>query len=288
MWRDRGITILDADPFDLLAAPAGQRPPLQPTVPVSASQLSPPQPAAAPAGQAPAVPDAYQYDAFVSYNQKDGDWVETVLLPRLERAGLRLCLARSRRTLLILTPNWGASQWSEFEGLLAQTSDPIGNRRRVLPVIAQTCALPARLEYLTPLDLTRPSRFDAQMQRLVAAIRATPDSGDPAVATVPTETGVGQQPQQAPTAGDGRMDYERGLRALEPFAKPEDSDEWRDFNLYKGQLLENQRRDKRFGSTETLRNERASIVDNLNPLALKLTGLSFVDLCLGRRPERQA
>ncbi len=62
------------------------------------------------------------YDAFISYNEKDADWVETILQPPLERAGLRLCLpdrdfalgvprlvnmenaiAQSRKTLLILT-----------------------------------------------------------------------------------------------------------------------------------------------------------------------------------------
>src|SRR5262249_20138349 len=70
--------------------------------------------------------DEFAYDAFISYNEQDSHWVETILQPRLEGAGLRLCLpdrdfaigaprivnmekavARSRKTLLILTPNWG-------------------------------------------------------------------------------------------------------------------------------------------------------------------------------------
>jgi len=32
------------------------------------------------------------YDAFISYSQQDSLWVETILRPQLERAGLRLCL----------------------------------------------------------------------------------------------------------------------------------------------------------------------------------------------------
>jgi hypothetical protein len=150
----------------------------------------------------PPPQDEYAYDAFVSYNEKDADWVEKVLQPRLEREGLRLCLPdrdfaigaprivnmenavdRSRKTLLILTPDWGDSQWSEFEGLLALSSDPIGTRRRVLPVIVRPGPLPARLGYLTPLDLTDTTRLERQMRRLVDAIRADP--GDLSATSAP-------------------------------------------------------------------------------------------------------
>ena len=56
------------------------------------------------------------------------------------------------------------------------------------------------------------------------------------------------------------MNYEYGLQALEPFAKPEDKDTWRDFKLYEGQLLENLRNEARYGTTETLRSDR-EVVD---------------------------
>ena len=65
------------------------------------------------------------------------------LLPRLKAAGLRVCIdaesfdigvpslvnmeravADSRYVLLVLTPAWVASEWTEFEGLLTQTADP--------------------------------------------------------------------------------------------------------------------------------------------------------------------
>ena len=35
---------------------------------------------------------AYAYDVFVSYSHDDEDWVEKALLPRLEGAGLRVCI----------------------------------------------------------------------------------------------------------------------------------------------------------------------------------------------------
>ncbi len=43
----------------------------------------------------PAAPDALQYDAFISYcsdDYDDRDWVEEVMVPRLERWGLRVCI----------------------------------------------------------------------------------------------------------------------------------------------------------------------------------------------------
>jgi hypothetical protein len=260
----------------------------------------------APAQPAAAAPsDGYEYDAFVSYNERDGDWVYATLLPPLERAGLRVCIGdrdfaiglpklinmenaveRSRKTLLILTPNWDAGEWNQFEGLLAQTSDPSGNRQRVLPVIAKPGALPRRLGYLTPLDLTNASRLDAQMQRLVATIRGTPaQPSSPAPAT-PAVVVPGPTPQSPPrAAGDGRLDYDRGLRVLERYVPADGGHDWSDFELFKGQLIENLADERRYGDTPTTRAARARLVDKLNQLALRLAGMSFNDVCLGRLGE---
>jgi hypothetical protein len=269
---------------------------------------SPPATQVASSGSAAAAApqDGYTYDAFISYNQQDSDWVENVVQPLLERAGLRLCLpdrdfaigvpriinmenavARSRRTLLILTPNWSDGQWSEFQGLLAQTGDPIGLGQRVLPVIVRPVALPARLGYLTPLDLTNAAKFDRQIQRLIDTIRA--DSAGAPAASPPGQAAPPPQsaPQRlAPAGGDGRLDYERGLRVLEQYVPDDGANDWKDFNLFKDQLASNLTGERRYGSTESTRAERARIVDQLNPLALRLAGLSFTDLCLGKTLAR--
>ena len=34
----------------------------------------------------------YTYDVFISYSHHDEEWVTGTLLPRLEEAGLRVCL----------------------------------------------------------------------------------------------------------------------------------------------------------------------------------------------------
>lgn len=65
------------------------------------------------------------YDFFISYSALDQLWVRSWLLPRLERAGLTVCIdfrdfdvgtpsllnmeqaiSRSKRIVLVLTPNW--------------------------------------------------------------------------------------------------------------------------------------------------------------------------------------
>ncbi len=135
----------------------------------------------------------HHYDAFISYSHKDGDWVQHTLLPPLERAGLRICIGdrdfdvgaprlvnmenaveRSRKTLLVLTPAWVASEWTAFEALLLQTKDPAGRARRILPLLVKRCPLPDRLAIFTNLDLTEPAEFDAQMKRLVRDLRSAP------------------------------------------------------------------------------------------------------------------
>ena len=83
----------------------------------------------------------YEYDAFVSYNSRDELWITEELQPKLEdEFGLKLCLHQrdfvlggdimeqitsgienSRKTLLILSPNFLASTWCHWEMNLAHS-----------------------------------------------------------------------------------------------------------------------------------------------------------------------
>jgi len=115
----------------------------------------------------------YWYDAFISYSHVDTEWVQSELLPQLEKAGLKVCIDsrdfeigvpslvnmeravdNSRHTLIVLTPAWVESQWTEFESLLAGTSDPAGRRRRLIPLMLKPCTLPTRIAMLTYADFT--------------------------------------------------------------------------------------------------------------------------------------
>jgi len=77
------------------------------------------------------------------------------------------------------------------------------------------------------------------------------------------------------------MDHELGLRTLKARLPADARDE---FNVQEARLLENVRRERLYGSTETTRAERAAIVDALNQLARAHLGTSFNDLCQPAKP----
>jgi hypothetical protein len=198
--RSYGIQLLE--PADLEAmivgvAPAGQETNFAPAVPVEAPR---PQPTRREAEVEPQIPvetrsDQFKYDAFISYSNRDKEWVRDWLLLRLEEEGLRVCVdfrdfepgapsvtemeravLQSRKTLLVLTPSYLDSEWAEFENILAATLDPAARQRRVIPLLLEQCELPLRICSLTYLDFAGSDR-EFQLQRLLAAVRSRP-SGD--------------------------------------------------------------------------------------------------------------
>jgi hypothetical protein len=130
--------------------------------------------------------ERYWYDIFISYSHRDRDWVIDWLLPRLEEAGLRVCIdfrdfdvgvpslvnmeravERSCKTLIVLTPDWVRSEWTNFEGLLVQTGDPAGLRNRILPLMLKRCEPPKRIGVLTYADFTSPNRWESELHRII-------------------------------------------------------------------------------------------------------------------------
>ncbi|HSM80896.1 MAG TPA: toll/interleukin-1 receptor domain-containing protein, partial [Nodosilinea sp.] len=98
------------------------------------------------------------YDVFISYSTQDKAWVRGELLQTLENAGLTVCIdcrdfrpgapsvteierlmEASRRTLVVLTPSYLASEWTKFETLLLQTDDPANQNLRLLPILQTPC-----------------------------------------------------------------------------------------------------------------------------------------------------
>jgi hypothetical protein len=133
----------------------------------------------------------HPYDVFISYSSADKEWVQSWLLPHLEAEGLRVCIdfrdfdvgvpsivnmeravENSRHTLLVLTPAWVKSEWTEFEGLLTQTADPAARQRRLLPLLLESCETPRRIAMLTYVDFTKKRQWKKQLPRVVKAIRA--------------------------------------------------------------------------------------------------------------------
>ena len=143
----------------------------------------------------------YENDIFISYSHVDKDWVQSWLLPQLEKAGFKVyidfrdfkigmpslvnmehAVDHSRHTLLVLTPAWVESEWTEFESLLIQTSDPAGRRQRLIPLLLKPCEPPHRIAMLTYADFCDYGKHASQLGRVVEAIggrRHLPELGQP-------------------------------------------------------------------------------------------------------------
>lgn len=132
----------------------------------------------------------FRYDVFVSYSHRNSDWVRGWLVPQLKAAGLKVCVdhesfepgapsltemeravLQSRKTVMVLTPEYLQSEWAEFENILGQTLDPAAHRRRLLPVLLMRCEPPRRIQILVRLDFTRSTEHREERVRLIAAIR---------------------------------------------------------------------------------------------------------------------
>ncbi len=157
----------------------------------------------------------HEYDVFISHSSADRVWVQDELLPHLEEAGLRVfidyrdfeigvpnlvnmdrALNNSRFTLIVLTPDWLESEWTEFESLLVGTDDPAARQRKLMPLLLKPCKMPSRIAMLTHADFTREAERGAQMERLVQSLasRQTYDRQAQTVAAgiTPSTPGAGQ------------------------------------------------------------------------------------------------
>jgi WD40 repeat protein len=128
------------------------------------------------------------FDLFVSYAQEDRAWVEGYLLDALAHAGVRTlaerafqlgaprllefenAVGRSRRTLLVLSSAYLATDTGPLVELLAKELELAAGSPRLIPVLLQEVPLPARLSMLTGLDATDPAEWDAVVARVCAEL----------------------------------------------------------------------------------------------------------------------
>jgi hypothetical protein len=132
------------------------------------------------------------YDVFISYRQREPDmsWVQRALCPRLKDAGIRVFIdsknfkigaplvtemergvKESRRTMVVATPAYLQSTFTEFENILAQHMELEERRQRVLVVMREHCELPLRLAHKLWLDMTTDEAFEDNLTRLVEALK---------------------------------------------------------------------------------------------------------------------
>jgi hypothetical protein len=146
-------------------------------------------------GPAEIVEEGFRYDAYINYVDvgDDSDWVWNALVPRLEKAGLRIAVSedaedpgvarvvgiqraikQSKRTVVVLSPNYLANNVAEFRASLAMSIGIDEGTYRVIPVIIATlndALLPEWLKSLVTLNLAHPSRAERQFNRLLEALK---------------------------------------------------------------------------------------------------------------------
>jgi hypothetical protein len=87
-------------------------------------------------------------------------------ISEMERAVLQ-----SRKTVLVLSPEYLQSEWAEFENILVQTLDPVAHQRRLIPALFMPCDPPPRIRILTYIDFTRSEDHAERAGQLIEAIR---------------------------------------------------------------------------------------------------------------------
>ncbi len=135
--------------------------------------------------------DDFKYDVFISYSHRDEKWVVDTLLLELENAGLKVCIdfrdfipgkpsrhnmrdacKESKYTVLVMTPAWMASEWTEFEGLLSFLHDPSGKHQRTIPILLEKCQTPEDIQIFTYIDFTRTDRVEIAWKQLLSSLGA--------------------------------------------------------------------------------------------------------------------
>jgi hypothetical protein len=138
--------------------------------------------------------EAYKYDVYVSYVDKEPDttWVWDILLPRLEQSHLRIAISgdtntpgvarivnmedgirQAKRTILVLSKAYLENYEATFENILGQTLGIQAGTYRLLPIKAlpfDPSVLPMRLSMLTILNLEHPRRAEREFGRLIQAL----------------------------------------------------------------------------------------------------------------------
>ena len=141
--------------------------------------------------------DAFAYDVFLSYRQQEPDktWVRKTLLPRLEEAGLSVCIdyrdfrlgaplvlemaravEESRYTLAVLSPAYLQSNFTELESVLAEHLGLEMTQRRLLAVMREECRPRLSLRTRLRLDMIDDDKFEANIARLVYELRQPPNA----------------------------------------------------------------------------------------------------------------
>jgi hypothetical protein len=130
-----------------------------------------------------------KYDLFISHANADSAWVNGYLLDALQQAGVNYhtetafelgkpriiefenAIRASRRTLLILSPDYLGDDSHQFIDVLIQTYGLETATWPLIPLILHPVSLPLRLKTLVQLDATNADERERAIERLCADLQ---------------------------------------------------------------------------------------------------------------------
>ncbi len=141
---------------------------------------------------------------FISYSHKDKEWVTDYLLTNLEKNGIPChidyrdfeigkpsldCMEEAvetcDKTILVYTPHWVDSEFSQFEGVMLQTDSPLNLNKKILPLMLEKCEIRKRLKILNYADFTDKAEWNTQLERVIKQIEKDFEEIEPEKKTYP-------------------------------------------------------------------------------------------------------
>jgi hypothetical protein len=140
------------------------------------------------------MPDpTFTYDVFLCHNKAQKDWILKLareldgkgIKPWLDEWNLRAgtigsldmeqAIKQSRHVLLVLSPEFLLSEWTDFETQIALVLSPSNRDRRIIPILYADCEVPERISRITYLDFrdthVDPNRYAYRFAQLLSDLR---------------------------------------------------------------------------------------------------------------------
>ncbi|HWS17279.1 MAG TPA: toll/interleukin-1 receptor domain-containing protein, partial [Candidatus Elarobacter sp.] len=140
----------------------------------------------------------FKFDVFLSHNRAQKDWTRELAI-RLRTAGFKVWfdewalrggevgsigmergLEESRHAALVLSPEFIASEWTDYETQIALLLSPANRDRKLIPILHTKCNLPPRISRLNWINfsdaLADPARYEFRLAQLMSDLN--PDRYD--------------------------------------------------------------------------------------------------------------
>jgi hypothetical protein len=159
----------------------------------------------------------FKFDVFLSHNRAQKDWTRELAI-RLRDAGFKVWfdewvlrggdvgsigmergLVESHHVVLVLSPEFMASEWTDYETQIGLVLSPSNRDRKLVPILHTKCELPPRISRLNWIDfsgaLADPRQYEFRIAQLMsdlnpdryerptdfASFQASHKTGDPNV-----------------------------------------------------------------------------------------------------------